>query len=133
MNFVAAVITIIGVPLSLINRAETAIGVTLALSVSVLLCLAWTLLIVEEFRYSRKARFAEAVGFIHQAIHELRDAWFSIQERDSADTVYKQIAASAKSISSAFSLITGVKCWVVIMDRYRWFHNLTQPRRGDRS
>ncbi len=109
---IAALITIAGVPTSLIRKMTSIHAAILAVWVCLLLGLSWTLLVVQEFRYSRKARYGEALSDLHSAFHKLSETWHSMQHTGPAGTQF-QIALlqqSLSSFSSAFSIITGVHC-----------------------
>ncbi len=62
-----------------------------------------------EFAYSRKARYAEAMASMHQAVHSLRDASESI-EQGNKDSARKEICQTLSDVQQAFSLISGVSC-----------------------
>lgn len=62
-----------------------------------------------EIVFSRKARYAEATRNIHACIHSIRDAYASVDSKDEDKTI-DSIGKTLRSLSEAFSLITGAHC-----------------------
>jgi hypothetical protein len=116
LNVVAALVTIIGIPIALIRITEGPAGTVLAILVCLLCALAWILLAVEEFRWHRKARYAEAQPSCHLAYHALRDASFALLSGADDWVICDYLKGSLHSLSAAFSLITGVHCRVCIKE-----------------
>ncbi len=108
-QLVATIVTIFG-PFSIFlvkNRPyQQTIPLYFILS---LFLVCWILLIAQEFRYSRKARYAESVEFLHESYHALRDMWYAISADQSPDTIATYLRNSLKDFSSALSLIAGVR------------------------
>lgn len=78
-----------------------------------------TLLAIQEYRYSRKTRYAEALVFIHSIVHRLRDTFNILNKFDSSNPeirkqsnniIFKEAEKIVTSFATAFSLITSVRC-----------------------
>ena len=67
-------------------------------------------------RMEREARYSKAQGNFHKCIHNLRDAWFSLETGDSKETVIRQLNNSIGAFAEAFSLITGQHCWAIVKE-----------------
>lgn len=69
-------------------------------------------LTVEEFRWHRKARHAEAASDIHMAYHYLRDAHAALLEPGGGQEKYAShlLQQSLDKFAAAWSLITGASC-----------------------
>ena len=76
------------------------------------------LMTIEEFRWHRKARFAEAQDWIHQAYHELRDAMWGAVHGETDRAVQTALQMSLKSFAAAWSLVTGAACRVCVVELY---------------
>lgn len=83
------------------------------------LCVCLLLLMtIEEFRWHRKARFAEAQHWIHQAYHELRDAMWAVTHKQNDYVIQTTLQASLKSFAAAWSLVAGAACRVCVVELY---------------
>lgn len=89
------------------------------IAILILLLIFFILLIEQEFRYSRKARYAEAIVYMHSIIHRLRDNFHTLNKIDSSppetrqeyiDKARIEMIAVITSFANAFTLITGAKC-----------------------
>lgn len=118
LNLIAALVTVFGVPVALFAYAgkESLVALVLSIGLTLILVCAWTLLIVQEYRYTRKARYAEATGSIHDALHSLRDAQYALQKDDRDGVVLERLRHSLAALSAAFTLIAGVRCRVCIKE-----------------
>lgn len=114
----AAVVTILSLPLILLSGTETVTGCILAIFFCALFVLCWGLLILQEYRYSRKARYAEAAERVHLAFHRLRDAWFSLYTHQDDNAFLEHVTDSVRALASAFSLVAGVHCRVCIKELF---------------
>lgn len=112
---VATIVSITGItPLRLLELSKTNETRIHVIALFSLLGTSWVFLLVREFIYSRKARYAEALTYYHMAFHKLRDAWWSLQsnsiDQHLAENIKNTIQSSVADFASAFSVITGVHC-----------------------
>lgn len=70
--------------------------------------------IVQEYRYSRKARYAEAVSYLNQAFGEIHDLTLVLNEITSTDQIIVRCKRIMNHLAAAFSLISATKCSVCI-------------------
>lgn len=119
LNALAAICTIILAFVIWFGVKKETESIILAAFMCLALVGTWVLLIVEEFKYSRKARYAEAMAFMHGALHDLRDAWHAVSRGDSDQAVLEILTKSIKNFASAFSLTTAVHCRACIKE-LRW-------------
>lgn len=110
ISYIAAVITIVLAFLLLPGFTVSAAGTTLAIAICALFSVSLVALFIQEYRYSRKARYAEASGYFHKSIHALRDAWFSWRTSESDSTVKQHVTQTIKELANGFSVITGARC-----------------------
>ncbi|MFO0794136.1 MAG: hypothetical protein U0586_08720 [Candidatus Brocadiaceae bacterium] len=77
------------------------------------------LLATQEYRYSRKAKYAEALFFIHSIVHRLRDNFHTLNKisnssEDAESILKRKVFEEAEkvitSFANAFNLITGTRC-----------------------
>lgn len=68
-----------------------------------------SMLVVREYTYSRKARYAEAMKQLHKCAHEIRDSYWAI-ESNNAGLCMESVKSSLNSFASAFSIVTGTSC-----------------------
>lgn len=111
---VAAVITIGAVPIAFLGIGNPGIANIFAIYICLIASISWILLIIREFTYSRKARYAEASKSMHNSFHALKNAWSALHNNDSDDTILQFIKISLTNFSQSFTLITGVHCRVCI-------------------
>jgi hypothetical protein len=87
----------------------------------------------QEYRYSRKSRYAEATYSIHNCVHLLRDYYSLIDTMQEEDCKYC-LTKVITSLANAFSLVTGTHCRACIetlqIKNYSKedFYKLTDPR-----
>lgn len=133
VTLLCAIITITGIPLGLIKTVKDSEEVSLlvmSIYVCALLSIILIVLVVEEFRWHRKARYAEAQGRLHNAYHRLRDAWYTFHANQPEERIILNMLKDAiTQFSNAFSLITGVSCRVCIKDMICVDPNATLPER----
>lgn len=114
VNLVAAIATLFGVPIALFTALgkldPTWVGRGFALFVCSAGSLFLVLLAVEEFRWHRKARYAEALEALHQVHESIRDAWCAYTLTGNIAAVHDDLQRGLRSFAGAFSLITGVHC-----------------------
>jgi len=67
------------------------------------------LLVLREYTYSRKARYAESIKLIHQVSHKLRDGYDMLENHES-QSCSDALRDALSSFSTAFSIITGTSC-----------------------
>jgi hypothetical protein len=66
--------------------------------------------------YARKARYAEAMSYIHDAIHDLRNATAYLKKCRANKATYEESKAKNElqqtldAVATAFSMVTGTKC-----------------------
>lgn len=66
--------------------------------------------IIQEYRFLRKARYAEAMSSIHGCVHLLRDYHFGFENIDKEVNCKKALTEVVTSFTNAFSLATGAHC-----------------------
>lgn len=92
----------------------------LAAAVGLILVAAFATVFVQQYllshQYARNARTAVALPTIHDALHDLRDAAFSIQEGDAEATYSDILQRSLGHMAMAFSTITGTPCRMCIKE-----------------
>lgn len=66
-------------------------------------------LVLREFTYSRKARYAESISLIHQVSHKLRDG-YDMLENSESQSCSDALRDALSSFSTAFSIVTGTNC-----------------------
>ena len=69
-------------------------------------------IIVQEYRFSRKARYAEALAYLHQACQLCQEG--ALNEFPEEHHISNQAKLVCNQLSTAFSLITGTRCSVCI-------------------
>lgn len=118
IGLVGAVVTIAAfcVPLLRVDESDTAKILAAAMSLMVVF-LALTG-VVEELRYARKARYAEAMPSMHEALHGLRDAWWALRQNEGRAAASAHIKSALQHFASALSLVTGVHCRVCVKDLF---------------
>lgn len=134
LSFVAdttAIIALIVVVLCVDNKSTKEFILSIELAVFFALILAF--LVWQEYRYSRKARYAEATYSIHNCVHLLRDYFYDIENMNAEDCKYS-LSKVTTSLANAFSLVTGTHCRACIetlqIKNYLKddFHKLTDPK-----
>lgn len=107
----ASIVTIFSLFVVLFNFTERA---TLALIYTIELSLFSLFLIVyvisQEYRFSRKARYAEATYSIHSCVHFLRDLHFDLENIQKKVDCKQALSKVVTSFANAFSLVTGTHC-----------------------
>ncbi len=106
---VASIIAALALPfkLRILTQASSVVFPLFFCGIFILAIIALT---VEEFRWHRKARYAEASEKVHNALHALRDAFWNVEEGESEHSIRLALRTSLSAIASAFSLISGVHC-----------------------
>ncbi len=114
LNVATSLITLIGVPALMLGALTTDDKTWVARGLALWLCIATTifllLLVVEEFRWHRKARYAEALESLHEVQECIRDAWREYTIAKSLELVNDKLQDAVRHLAHAFSLITGVHC-----------------------
>lgn len=116
ISFLAALATISFPFIAIFNNKPSGTLLFNFIFISVLLLVGWTLLIVREFQYSRKAKYAEGMHNIHLAFHRLRDAYYSYRANDCTNTIMEILQNSLNNLASGFSLVSGVYCRACIKE-----------------
>lgn len=116
LSIISAVLTIVVSFTALTKVPHDSAGVVLATFVCLLLSVCLFFIVVEEFRWHRKARYAEALQLIHDAYHEIRDASWALINNESDVFVRGHLQTSLKSFAAAFSLIAGAACRSCVKD-----------------
>lgn len=112
--------------------------VVLVLSFSFLALLAF-----QEYRYSRKAKYAESLSYIHSIVHRLRNNFHIINKIDSSSEetrkllnrkVFEEVEKVVTSFAVAFSLITSAKCRACIKliridETHKDYHKLSNEEK----
>jgi hypothetical protein len=106
LEVLAAIITIIGIPVYFFRLAKETDAIVLAICLSIMVFVLWGALIVRE----RQARFAQAVAALHDALHQVRDTYYSIVVGDTHETVMSQLRGALSSFATSFSILTGTTC-----------------------
>jgi hypothetical protein len=117
LEVTSAVLTVAFGLATLIPRLQDAIGRGLYFFVCGLCVSLAVIVIIEEFRWHRKARYAEAQSFIHDAYHKLRDAMWAVAQDNSA-LAEQDFKSVLKALAAAWSLITGAACRVCVVDLF---------------
>ncbi len=66
--------------------------------------------IVQEYRYSRKARYSEAMFGLHSCIHFLRDFHFDLKNIQKDFDCKNALSDVITSLTNSFSIVTGTHC-----------------------
>lgn len=109
--------SIIGFILFLIGVFEedlTTKELVYSIALVVLAFASFIMFIWQEYRYARKARYAEATSQIHGALHHLRDAWYCWKNDGSKLDIDNYIKLSLTALKGVFTLITGTNCRICI-------------------
>jgi len=115
ISLFAALITVAGFVLEIfIEDGNTVESIVLAAFVPALVIA----LIAEDIRWHRKARYAEAHSNLHSAYHNLRDAWYALNEGSDDATVRDIMAKSLGAFANAMSVICATNCRACIKDLY---------------
>jgi hypothetical protein len=69
----------------------------------------WILLIVQEYRYARKASYSEVTRYFHAAIHFLRDTIDEVPSMSNRDLA-RSLQRTLSDIATAFALATRTGC-----------------------
>lgn len=105
----------------------------LTIEFAVLFVLILSFVVWQEYRYSRKARYAEATYSIHNCVHLLRDYYYEIETMGEKDCKH-YLSKVTTSLANAFSLVTGAHCRACIetlqIKNYSKddFYKLTEPK-----
>jgi len=131
---VADIITIIAIFIAWFcvdNKPLKEIILTGVLAIIFGLILAYV--IWQEYRYTRKARYAEATYSIHNCVHLLRDYYHEIETMQEIDCKH-YLTKVTTSLANAFSLVTATHCRATIetiqIINYSKddFYKLSEPR-----
>ncbi len=130
-TILCAVITLLGIPYAFlkdINKANINAQIdVMAYFICAFLSLLIIVLVFEEFRWHRKARYAEAQSRLHDAYHSIRDAWHVHFTNQSHSQIEDLITDALGHYANAFSLITGVCCRVCIKELICFDPKAAQP------
>jgi len=107
----ASIIAVIGIVVSLFivdDKNDTELLYATELSLFSLFLLGYV--IFSEYRYARKARYAEAMASIHSAIHILRDYQCDFNSICEDHDCKNALSSVVTAFANAFSLVTGTHC-----------------------
>ncbi|MBD3249459.1 hypothetical protein GF336_05420 [Candidatus Woesearchaeota archaeon] len=114
LQTVASLLAII-FPLSIFfTSSPQTTSIVCVITLGLLLIIFTFLFLFTEFRYSMKARYAEALSYIHMAQHIMRDISYTLLYYDNLPmkVIKGMFTEVLTNISNAFSLIKGVDCRV---------------------
>lgn len=69
----------------------------------------WILLVVQEYRYARKASYSEVIKCLHSTVHRIRDALHQAHDM-TEEHVVSVVEAVLADVATAFSLATRTRC-----------------------
>lgn len=89
-------------------KKKTGLELIYVTEITVFLVLLIVYVIIQEYRFLRKSRYADAMSSIHSCVHHLRDNHFENIDKDR--DCKKALEAVVTSFANAFSLTTLVHC-----------------------
>lgn len=111
ISLIASLITIISLVILVFNYNEkTTLSLIYTIELSSFSLFLIGYVIFQEYRFSRKARYAEATYSIHSCVHFLRDLHFDLESIQKKVDCKRALSRVITSFANAFSLITGTRC-----------------------
>lgn len=111
ISLFASFATIIALIVAIFNVTDKAtLSVMYAGELSLFSLFLMGYVIYQEYRFSRKARYAEATYSIHSCVHFLRDYQFDLERLREPVECKRALSKVVTALANAFSLVTGTHC-----------------------
>jgi len=111
ISLISSFATIVGLIIAVFSVNDKAtLSVIYAVELSAFSLFLMGYVIFQEYRFSRKARYAEAMYSIHSCVHFLRDYQFDEKILKDPTDCQEQLKKVVTSLANAFSLVTGTHC-----------------------
>ncbi|MGO9770175.1 MAG: hypothetical protein ACLPSW_11575 [Roseiarcus sp.] len=81
-----------------------------SLYVLALLTTLFIVLIIQEFRFARKAAYAESLRYVHAGLHYLRDTAAELEAELTDEQLARHLQQLLASVAAGFSLVTRTSC-----------------------
>jgi hypothetical protein len=125
ISLISSFATIIGLIIAVFSVNDKAtLSVIYAVELSAFSLFLMGYVIFQEYRFSRKARYAEALYSIHSCVHFLRDYQFDQKLLTNTADCQRQLSKVVTSLANSFSLVTGTHCRACI--KMLEFRNISQ-------
>lgn len=109
LSILSNIIAIGGLLAAILLMNQSTKELFLIVELVILFMLLLSFLIWQEYRYSRRARYAEALYNIHSGVHFLRDYFSEINQLSELDCKNK-LSNVVTVFAHAFSIVTGTHC-----------------------